>query len=96
MTLRESSESDLLFHSPAPVTDERSRSRSTGKPVQIEWSVSAAMAFDRMRHHRRRLLAVIDGDRVIGRVYRRDLDDLGQRGTWLGSVLVRDVMRRAA
>jgi hypothetical protein len=62
----------------------------------IDWSVSAALAFDRMRYDRRRLLAVVDGERVIGRIYRRDLDDLDRRGTWLSSVLVRDVMRRAA
>jgi prophage tail gpP-like protein len=62
----------------------------------IEWSVSAAMALERMRHDGRHLLSVLDGDLVIGRIHRRDLEDLSRCGAWLSSVLVRDAMRRAA
>lgn len=68
--------------------------RRAGPPPAVEWYDSVDVAAERMTVMRCADLAVLDGTSVIGHVSRDQIRRLERAGTWLGSVLVRDVMRR--
>jgi CBS domain-containing protein len=65
-----------------------------GDTAIVSWSESADAALGRMRGLGCDRLAVIDAHGVIGLCERSVLMDQQQRGSWLGSISVADLMRR--
>lgn len=68
--------------------------RGSPFPGALEWCASADIAKEIMRYSRVAQLPVSYRDQVIGYVHLEDVMAMEGHGAWLGSILVRDVMRR--
>jgi CBS domain-containing protein len=74
--------------------ERRVRDVMGSEKAMVAWSDTADAALGRMRGLGRERLAVIDPYGVIGICERSVLMDLEQRGSWLGSLSVADLVRR--